>query len=202
MSQNTTSVRPARSKKVRAVLAGGLVLGVGAAITLANWNDSEFAFGEFSSGDFNLEGSTDGSAYAEHPSTAAAPLSFSVDASNLSPGDSVSAPFAVRLDAGTTYGADLLVQAAGTQGSVAGLTYRLTVQSAFGCDPEQAGDVLVPSGTALGSGASGQPLTLEAGTGGDAGAPVNVCFTVSAGSALAQGQSGTATWEFAAESDS
>jgi predicted ribosomally synthesized peptide with SipW-like signal peptide len=202
MSQNTTSARPARSKKIRALLAGGLVLGVGAAITLANWNDSEFALGEFGSGSFNLEGSTDGSAYGEHPSTAAAPLSFSVDAANLSPGDVVSAPFAVRLDADTTYDAALRVRAAGTQGSVSGLTYRLTVQSAFGCDAAQAGTVLVAPGTALGSGASDAPLTLAAGSGGAAGAPVNVCFTVTAGSSLEQGQSGTATWEFAAESDS
>lgn len=53
-------------RKVLAVLAGGLVLGVGAAITLAAWNDSEFATGTFTAGSFNLQGSTDGTTYAEH----------------------------------------------------------------------------------------------------------------------------------------
>lgn len=33
----------ATGRKVRAILAGGLVLGVGAAVVLAAWNDSEFA---------------------------------------------------------------------------------------------------------------------------------------------------------------
>lgn len=31
--------------KILAVLAGGIVLGVGATVTLASWNDSEYAFG-------------------------------------------------------------------------------------------------------------------------------------------------------------
>jgi len=34
-------------RRLRAVLAGGLVLGVGAALTLAAWNDAEFATGSF-----------------------------------------------------------------------------------------------------------------------------------------------------------
>jgi len=58
----TTTTR----RKVRAVLAGGLVLGVGAAVTLAAWNDSEFATGTFTAGTFNLEGSTDGTTFTDH----------------------------------------------------------------------------------------------------------------------------------------
>ena len=36
--------------KARAILAGSLVLGVGAAATLASWNDSEFAIGAITGG--------------------------------------------------------------------------------------------------------------------------------------------------------
>lgn len=176
------------------------MLGVGAAITLAAWNDSEFATGEFSAGAFNLEGSVDGTAYDEHASeAAAAPLSFSVDASNLSPGDSVSASFAVRLDEATTYDAGVIVDQAGTSGTVSGLTYELTTTDGFGCDSGTASS-LVDAGTAVGSTDANGAFDLVSGAEGVDGAPVNLCFTVTAGDDLVQGQSGTATWEFLAES--
>ncbi|MGO2139648.1 MAG: SipW-dependent-type signal peptide-containing protein [Leucobacter sp.] len=46
--------------KARALLAGGLVLGVGAAVTLAAWTDNEWVRGVFGTGTFGIEGSTDG----------------------------------------------------------------------------------------------------------------------------------------------
>ena len=50
----------ARNRKgiIRAILAGGIVLGVGAAVTLAAWNASEFATGTFQAGTFTIEGAT------------------------------------------------------------------------------------------------------------------------------------------------
>lgn len=47
-----------RRKKVRAVMASGLVLGVGAAVTLAAWSDSVWGEGSFGSAgsDFNIQG--------------------------------------------------------------------------------------------------------------------------------------------------
>ncbi|SFH86076.1 hypothetical protein E3O11_09355 [Cryobacterium levicorallinum] len=50
--------RQKRNRRIRAVLAGGLVLGLGAAVTLAAWNDSEFARGSFAASGFNLVGSS------------------------------------------------------------------------------------------------------------------------------------------------
>ena len=44
--------------RVRAVLAGALVLGVGASVTLASWSDSEYAAGTFTASTFRLESST------------------------------------------------------------------------------------------------------------------------------------------------
>ena len=86
-----------KNRKARALLAGGVVLGVGATMTLAAWSDSEWATGTFGTGGFTFEGSTDGTAYSDHaaPGTAAA-LNFQVDASNLTPGDSVQSTYWVK----------------------------------------------------------------------------------------------------------
>ena len=54
--RTTDGTRRRDSRRVKAVLAGGMVLGIGAAITLAAWNDSEFATGTFSAGHFGIEG--------------------------------------------------------------------------------------------------------------------------------------------------
>lgn len=189
------------SGKIRAVLAGGLVLGVGAAVTLAAWNDSEFATGDFAAGQFNLQGSTDGTSFTEHDTTgSAAALPFSVNASNLAPGDVVSAPFAVRLDGTTDYGATVNVSTAGSTGALSGLTYRLVQTSTFGCDAADAGQVLVPAGTPVGTTPSGTTFSLaQAAAEGTAGEPANLCFEVTAGD-VQQGASGAVTWELAAES--
>ena len=42
IAAHDTAKRRSRSRMIRAILAGGLVLGVGTAVTLAAWNDSEF----------------------------------------------------------------------------------------------------------------------------------------------------------------
>ena len=58
-----------RRKKVRAVMASGLVLGVGAAVTLAAWSDTVWGEGTFGTENtsFNIDGSFDGgSSWAAH----------------------------------------------------------------------------------------------------------------------------------------
>ncbi|GAB6858941.1 SipW-dependent-type signal peptide-containing protein [Microbacterium xylanilyticum] len=69
--------RSIRLLRIRALLAGGLVLGTGATSTLASWNDAEYANGTFTAARFGIEGSLDGTNYAKHTSTSAAALSFS-----------------------------------------------------------------------------------------------------------------------------
>jgi predicted ribosomally synthesized peptide with SipW-like signal peptide len=191
--------RTAKAPKIRAVLAGGLVLGIGAAVTLAAWNDSEFAQGTFTAGTFNLEGSTDGAAFAEHAtSSAAATLDFSVTPDNLAPGDTVDTPFAVRLDAASTRDATVTLSTEGSTGALAGLTYSLTQSDDFGCgEPVTSTPV---SGHALGTTPGNVTFALDQGTGPGAGAPVNLCFRITANDALEQSETGTTTWEFAAES--
>ncbi|MFC4224961.1 SipW-dependent-type signal peptide-containing protein [Lysinibacter cavernae] len=191
------------SHKWRAVLAGGLVLGVGAAVTLAAWNDSEFATGTFTAGTFNLEGSDDGTAYNEHSTLGTADaLGFTVAPNNLAPGDTVYAPFSVRLDDQTTKDAVVTVSAEASTGVVTNLTYTLVTTSTNGCNAAAvaAGTSIVAAGAALGSVPGGVTFDLEQGATGSAGEAVNLCFAVSAGS-IGQGQSGTATWKFTASSE-
>ena len=187
-----------RSRMIRAILAGGLVLGVGTAVTLAAWNDSEFATGTFTAGKFDLEGSTtDGTTFSNHASSPGGALSFTVPASALSPGDSVSAPFAVRLAADTTNAASVTLTTETPTGTVTNLTYTLDIKSAWGCGSSTSSTPI--SGSALNAGtttfalAAGSPTT-------NPGAPVYLCFTVTAGGGLVQGQTGAAIWKFTATS--
>ncbi len=198
MTHDTTQRR-----RALAVLAGGLVLGVGAAVTLAAWNDSEFAKGSFTAGSFNLEGSTDNTNYAEHPTDgAAAAVNFSGNFGNLSPGDKVAAKFFVRLDAATTSTATLMAAgvATGSTANDAHLSYSVHALGVSDtCDTSVTGNV-VASGATLNALTAGTAPTLDIGTGSNAGAPVQLCVVVTAGSGLVQGGAANATWQFQATS--
>lgn len=198
--------RRQRWRKIRAVLAAGVVVGIGATVTLAAWNDSEHATGSFAAGSFNLEGSTDGTAYADHASGAnAAALSFTANPTNMAPGDVEYAPFAVRLAAGTTTGASVALQAVTNTGTVTNLTYTLVRTTSATCNAAavSGGTAVVPAGTALTSIGTPTAFTLAKGANTTtAGAPQYLCFAVTAGAGLVQGQSGTATWQFQATSTS
>lgn len=211
-----SSDRGGRGRKVRAMLAGGLVLGVGAAITLAAWTDSEFATGTFTAGSFNLEGSTTSATagYDDHnvdDGDAAAVLEFTLDLNeNLTPDDVTYAPFWVRLDDTTTTAATLdLVEIEAVDGTTIGNAENLSwtvvaLTGAATCDA--AG---VSAGTVMGSGdalasddaVAGATQPLAIGTPPTtAGAPVPLCIAVTAGPDLEQGGSATATWQFLATS--
>lgn len=199
---------------MRALLAGGLVLGVGATITLASWNDSEFARGTFTAATFNLEGSTtSGTAgFNDHPASgSAAALSFTVPFSNLSPTSVVYAPFWVRLAANTTVAANLSVASIASVDTggpnSAQLSYKV-FQLASITDPCNASSVssltAIASGSTLTSGAVvsttvplaiGSPVTA-------AGAAQNLCFVVTAAAGLVQGGVTTTTWQLTATSTS
>jgi predicted ribosomally synthesized peptide with SipW-like signal peptide len=203
-SNDQTSKRSAR-RKVAAVLAGGLVLGVGTMATLASWNDSEFASATFTAGKFNLEGAVDASqaTFGEHASSGAAGgLTFTTPFNNLTPTDVIAAPFAVRLAANTTNNATLTLTAAtNTSGTVANLTYEVLKTITPGCTTATTGSTVVPAGTAVTSvtGASTVSLAMGSPT-TNAGAPAYLCFKVTAGAALAQSQAGVVTWQFNAVS--
>lgn len=197
-----------RQRKILAILAGGLVLGVGAAVTLAAWNDSEFATGEFGAGSFNLEGATDGATgtFEDHDTAgSAADLSFTLPlADNLAPDDVVYAPFWVRLDADTTSPAQLTATSVTATGvNAPNLSYTVyAIGAAATCDEATA-----TTGTELASGADlsaftqGGEQALAVGADAAAGAPSQLCFAVTAGEDLVEGEPATATWAFTATSE-
>ena len=193
-----------RSRKFKAILAGGIVLGVGAAVTLAAWTDDEWAEGVFGAGSFNVQGSTNGTDFTDHESEGgAAALTFDLNGGdNMSPGDTVAAPFVLRLDGPTTYDATVaLTSAAGGGDNAAALTYEIVqVASAGECSATATGTSVVPAGTALDSTTGAADFDLSAGAGTATGDPVSLCFKVTAGDSLEQGQNTTAQWQFTATS--
>lgn len=196
-----------KSRKVKALLAGGLVLGVGAAVTLAAWTDQEWATGTFTAGSFNIEGSTDGTTWADHAAEGdAAALAFEINAANLTPGDTVAEAFAVRTAAGTTYDATAdLISATSSGANAANLSYEIFTVPAIGdCDADAAaagGTSIVADGTAFSSAApTATEFNLAAGTEAAAGETAVLCFQVTAGPDLVQGGEATALWGFEATS--
>jgi predicted ribosomally synthesized peptide with SipW-like signal peptide len=190
-------------RKIAALLAGGLVAGVGTMATLASWNDSEFASGTFTAGHFDLEGSTDGGrTYSQHPTAEeAGVLNFELPVTNLSPGSWINGELKVRLAQGTTNNAQFRLQGAGTSGHLKGVAvytwrdfegtcadkpYDLDNAMAFSLDGATYRSGLIP----LTKGASAEV----------AGEPVTICFAVLGGSGMPQGQTGAYAWKVSAVS--
>lgn len=193
------------SRRIRALLAGGLVLGVGAAATLAAWNDSEFGSGTFTAGTFNIVGATDAATFSQHPTSPGASLSFSLPtAAAMTPGDKVYALFSVKTVNPSMAGSVQVKAASGnSSGLGAQLTYSVrTVGTAAGCSAANWGAATVVAGLpvaqALTTGAS-TSQTLNA----NGGNQINYCFEVvmnQAAPTTVQGTSQVAVWEFAATS--
>lgn len=190
-------------RKVRALLAGGLVLGVGAAVVLAAWTDDEFVTGIFSAGQFDLQGSTDGVTFADHESVGgAASLSFSVPVTELAPDDTVYAGFWVRLAEGTTDPASLeLVGFSGSGTATTQLEYTIhAIAASATCDATTAVGTPIASGSLDDTTATSTEVALTAPAAAAPGAAEQLCFAVTAGASLEQGTSATGTWQFTATS--
>jgi len=201
MSALTAAVR---SRKIRAILAGGMVVGVGAAVTLAAWNDSEFATGTFTAGSFDMVGSTDGTTFSSHTTSPGATLPFSLNYNNLSPGSVVAAPFVLHLTPASSTSATVVVNGATGAGlNAANLTYGITsVASVAACVPGATGTVIVPPLTPMSSITGANSFQLAKSTNGTLdGANTFLCIQVTAGTGLTQGDGATGTWEFRATSN-
>lgn len=200
MTEAPTRTASTRSRKVKALLAGGLVLGVGAAVTLAAWTDQEWAEGVFGAGTFNIQGSVDGETFADHESEGgAADLTFDLTGGdNMFPGATVAAPFVLQLDGETSYDATVELTGASADGANAeALSYGIIeVGSAAECTAEATGTQIVPEGTAMSSIEGATTIDLVASTDGTAGTPVALCFQVTADDSLAQSETTTANWQF------
>lgn len=195
-----------RNRQIKAILAGGLVFGVGATATVAAWTDTETSKGEFTAGKFNIEVSVDGTNWTTtNPS-----MTFSATA--MYPGQKVYAPVFVRTTDGTTVGGKLTVAPNGITGPNAfasALTYRAVARTPEGsgvmCNASNfpgPGNVIIgqSSGVPLSSKPTGLPTQNLASRGTSVQA---YCFEVelpTGASNNAQNQSATHTWTFNAES--
>lgn len=188
-----------------ALLAAGLVLGVGAAVTLAAWNDSEVATGSFTASTFATEAKdTASGTWAQTSDGSPATLTF--NATGLYPGAIVYAGLDVRTTAATNIAGTALLSAAAPSGDSAltgELEYRVVVLTGAGalstaCSAASySGAFLSVSSVPSGGGA------VQAALAASASSPVRFCFQVqmkSAAATGAQGRTGSVKWTVATAS--
>ncbi|WP_271799294.1 SipW-dependent-type signal peptide-containing protein [Dietzia maris] len=210
-----------RARKRKAILAGGVVLGLGAAVTLAAWSDDIFADGTFStSGKFVIEGATgplatpgtfSRSVNAQDVSDPANALELNFPVGDIFPGDTNYAPFTIKTSTDTTLAGALTTIASSVNSSGGlrnALDYSIASVSGNTCDAtafETPGNVLVEN-AALPTTTSSLTVPLAA-----AGAtPVKLCIAVTfpegnKGDVISNGgtvASTLVTWKFTADQDS
>lgn len=204
------ATRPLAFTRVRAVLAGALVLGVGATMTLASWTDNEFGSGSFTTTKFDVESSINGgTSYTD--TTAIAPATIAFDPTGMSPNTQRYGNILIRTKAGSVAGTLALgaatISPSGTDETTvlgAALRYRVVLStgtcnaSAFTGSPTW---VVGPTASVLTAGAAGT-VAVAAAT-ASPGAATGLCFEVSLPSGAAntlQGKTTTAIWQVTATS--
>lgn len=157
-----TALTPAqrRSRKRKAVLAGGIVLGLGATMTLAAWSDTEYANGVFSAGKFNVQGNPSTAtpptgSWADNYASPGAGLTFSANFDKMTPGTTVYAPFSLRIDpTKANYDASVHIESVTSTGDT-NLRGKLTWKARTGIAPAACAAMAITpaayttSGTAL-----------------------------------------------------
>lgn len=203
----TATSRDERRRRRRAVLVGLLFLGVGTAVTLASWTSDEKAVGAFSAAAFGVQGTTTGTDadFSAH-SSSAAPLTFVTNPTTLSPGDTVYAPYYLRLSAGTTTpGTVRLTNVTGSDTNAAHLSYTLvrlpTTSTSCAATAVAAGPVLSSGAVTTGTVSGATPVSLDVGSPTtNPGPAVKLCLAVTADSGLVQGGGAQVTWTLGATS--
>lgn len=217
-----------RSSKVKAVLAGGAVLGLGATVTLAAWTDTEWVFAGNAAGDgpglgtssFEVEQNTTNpyaeATYVQNETNPGGALRFGVSALSLTPGDSVYAPVALRTVAGSIAGNVTLQPAVPATGITVtdanqALYNALTVRVAVSTTTTTCNAAAFTAGTIIANG----PLATTGASAGQAlsaagGNVQHYCFeitlpanpTLPGGTQLSalQGRTAAPAWDFAAVS--
>lgn len=199
-----------RRRRVRVLLAAGVVLGLGTASTLAAWTDVENATAAFSASVFGTESQSAGSStYASNTSAPGAALTFT-PGSGLSPGVASYAWLNIRTTPASTVAGTVSLTGVTPSGGLApALQYRAVRMTA--ANPTGVCDATAFSGTpAYIAGASGTylpvtqlPASPVANAIGAAGAQLGFCFEVRIAPGAAdsfQGQTATVTWTFTATS--
>ncbi|MDX2356182.1 SipW-dependent-type signal peptide-containing protein [Dietzia sp. PP-33] len=214
MSNTSNAAAESRLRKRKAVLAGGVVLGLGATMTLAAWTDDVWVSGSFSAGKFNVQGSVDaGATWNEYnTSGSAGTLPFTVPVTAMSPGDSVFAPLHLRVDpSANSYNAAITVPTAPTGPAVVNTAntaffgaLRVTLYNVApgSCTSGGTASATALSGfnnVALGTTTTSTLITLD-----KSSTPQVVCFKVTLPSGspttVQGGTTGALTWNFNATS--
>lgn len=194
--------------KGRALLAGGLVLGLGAAATLAAWTDNEWVFGGSGNGDgteprtpgtgiYKMEqntwtGSAGAASWVEEPDANGGALTFTLEPEKMIPGKTVYSPLQLRAAAGSeALDVSLAegIQSAlnrGTDNSTAlysalryGLYRGVDKAACEAGNVSGIGAAVVVPGNSVLTATSAATFPLAAGADGTtAGAPENLCFAL------------------------
>jgi len=200
------------STKARALLAGGLVLGVGATFVLAAWTDNEWVFGSTGGADgpgnpgtgiYQMQqntftGAAGAELWSDQPTANGGALTFSVGAKDLKPGTTVYAPMQLR----TVVGSKALnaVLAEGVQAAnpsddnstelYKALTYHAkTGVSKAACNSAgmtAGGAELIPAGSKLDFTTGAPAISLAAASSSLPGTAVDICFALSLPSTLTE----------------
>lgn len=200
----------ARLTRVRAVLAGALVLGVGAAVTVAAWTSQDFAAGTFAASTFVTQSTADASGATWQDDSTPPGAALNLNAGSLSPGVVVAAPFGIEAIAGSVGGTVALQSPTSTTSPLpalwSALQYRVYSSSTSACTttstPASSSDWVVGSATTyvlLSTAVAVNSTALGAASSSAAGAPTWFCFQVtlpSGASNSLQGQSLVVTWQF------
>lgn len=213
MGRHCAARRPRSFTKVRAVLAGALVLGVGATMTLASWTDTEFATGSFATSRFDTQSSIDNSAWADNTSAPGATITFA--GTGMSPDTHRYGYVLIRGKANSVAGTLTFAAPTVTNGGTdvtpflgAALQYRAVAITSAGCSSTTFSTgtptyIVGTSSTYASLSAAGSTgVALPAAT-ASAGAPAGYCFDVylpAGADTLLQGKSVTVTWNVTATS--
>lgn len=204
---------PSRLTRTRALLAGGLVLGVGAAVTLAAWTAQDNATGSFTTSRFVTQSSADaGTTWADNSAVPGAVLQLNAGA--LSPGATVAAVLGIRTTAGSIGGTEALQTPTSSTTPLpalwSSLQYRVYSSTTSTCTatstPLSSSDWIIGSATTWSTMGTAVPVNstaLVAATTSSPGTPTWFCFQVGLPSGAPntlQGQSLVVTWLFSGTS--
>ena len=166
------------SRRSRAILAGGVVLGIGASATLAAYSDSEWASGTFSASpvaNLTLEGSPDGSAWSSDVT-----MNATLDAAKMLIGQTYYSPLYLRTTGTTNVDANVKVSLPDLEGSTEladGVSVNIVKPTNNECSFNTLGDSI---GGGMKLGATATPaedsIIISHGSDGDPSAASMICF--------------------------
>ena len=199
--------------RARAILAGGLVFGIGAAVTLAAWTDNEYTTATVASGRFGIVGSMNGGPFGDHSQSPGATLTFTPGLGAVYPGSAASfTAVQVRtasVATGSTFDSvpgvvQMQTATAPTDALAAALVYAVRIAPAASSCNQALFDgatapTIVPNGTPLttavaSSAANSQALQAAGGN------TVTYCIRIALPSTAPDGIQGittSVTWQFA-----